>query len=198
MKFLTAADKKFKPMLDRLIESVIALKYDIIVYDLGGLGFGIPYDAPVSDTMFQKNPVKPRYILEMLQSLKKNELLIWLDADTVLKHRIDEIENDEFDLGVTIRKEKKGKNPRRGRINSGVMFFRNNERTCKFMMEWMKESERLNGDQWALNNLIDVAPVVNLIVKEYPGVIYNNYYFDESQNIAKILHYKTDKRNHIK
>lgn len=190
MIILTAANKNFEHHLLRMLESVKKFNYNIHVYDLGGLGYGEPYSAPVSNKAYQKNPIKPQYILEKLKSLSLNELLVWMDADTELLDRIDELEDVDFDLGVTLR-HSKPKREKDGRYNSGVLFFRNNSRTINFMEQWADLSKDLNGDQWSLNTLIKKIDRKNLFIREFSGEVYNNFYFDRDQSMAKILHYKS-------
>lgn len=193
MKIITAADKGFESHFLKMLESVKKLNYDIDVYDLGDLNYGEKYLASVSSKSYKKNPNKPQYILKKLKEIKPNELLVWMDADTVLVDRIDELEKDfDFDIGVTVRREKK-KDVQAGRINSGIIFFRNNKNTLLFFEEWNQKTQELEGDQWALNVIYEEKSKP-FVIKEFPCEIYNNYYFDETSKKAKILHYKTDKR----
>ena len=53
MKIVTAANDKFKTYVDVLQRQCDKLKYDLEVYDLGGLGTGIP--AAVKHNHFQKH-----------------------------------------------------------------------------------------------------------------------------------------------
>jgi hypothetical protein len=193
MIIITAADKNFKTYFINLIKSVNKLNYNIHVYDLGGLDYGEKYDGNVniSNIPFQKIPIKPDCIFKKIVCIKENELLVWMDSDTVLLDKIDEIDNMDFDIGITIRKEKTYLK-QEGRTNAGVLFFRKNERTINFINLWIKESRKLNGDQWALNELIKNNSDQLKILK-LPGEIYNNYYFNQSQKRAKIIHYKDQK-----
>lgn len=190
MIILTAANKEFEHHLSRMVESVKKFKYKYSIYDLGELGYGEPYSAPVSNKAYQKNPLKPQYILKKLESLEKDELLVWMDADTVLVDRIDELESISFDLGITLRHDN-SKKEKDGRCNSGVLFFRNNIRTIRFLRKWTALSKKLNGDQWSLNKLLAETSKKDLYIAEFSGEVYNNFYFDRDQSMAKIIHYKS-------
>jgi hypothetical protein len=111
--------------------------YKFKVYDLGGLGFGIPIDDPrlTSEFRIMRYSIKPELILKTLNSTDE-EFVVWIDGDAMLVERIDELEaDDSFDVGVTVRPSvvKKKSNY----INAGVLFFKNNAASKHFLQEWM-------------------------------------------------------------
>ncbi len=169
--------------------------YHWTVFDLGGLGFGRSF--PVTDevfqstgcyqTNFQKWPSramhKPQVIGEFVNSA--TDLVVYLDADTLVRQNIDEIVGD-YDIGVTVRRPREQK--RLGKVNAGVVFFRPTSRAKIFIERWKRETQTLGNDQEALNALL-AEP--DCTVAEFPTEIYNWYYFPQSPpKQAKIIHYR--------
>jgi len=115
-----------------------------------------------------------------------NELVVYLDADTVLRQRIDEVIGS-YDVGVTIRRRNEIKK-NKPRVNAGVIFFNPGSRSFAMVERWQHETEIMGNDQAALNNLLDDPTYT---IREFPTDIYNWYYFpDEPPEEAKILHYR--------
>jgi hypothetical protein len=111
--------------------------YDFRVYDLGGLGFGIPVDDHRCASRFRriKSAMKPELILDAMNSTDEG-LVVWIDGDATLIAPIDELlEDDSFDVGVTVRM--KTMNKRTNYINAGVVIIKNNERGKKFVEDWI-------------------------------------------------------------
>jgi len=198
---ILAADEKLKFFFEKNYESVSKFYSNILVYDLGNLGIGKKLELSTSYTANQKFPKKPLVLLDALENVKEGDNLIWLDCDTLIVDRIDEVFNTEFNIGVTIRK-RKSKKIQESWINSGVIFLKNNYETTQFVKDWLTASEQMNGDQFSINSLIklktpnpnDKIKVKNVNVQLFPCWIYNNFYFNDDQSEAKILHYKTDVR----
>lgn len=111
--------------------------YKFKVYDLGGLGFGIPYSDPrlAARNFITRCAMKPNLIRETLKETNES-LLVWIDGDATLIRPIDELEKDDsFDVGVTVRPRQ---NPRKTNyINAGVMFFKNNSKAKTFLDAWI-------------------------------------------------------------
>lgn len=196
-----AANSKFRFYVEHLIQSVGKQGYAYILYDLGDLGAGEQFSAKVSKQPFKTIPAKPFIILDALDHVEENEFVVWMDADTLLFNTIDEI-IDDYDIGVTIRKEKH-KSSKARTINAGVIFARNTLASREFLQRWGEKSMKLGGDQWALNELCDfplgevgkTKEVLGAVVKGFPCSVYNNFYFNKHQSeIAKIVHYKSDFR----
>lgn len=195
--FVSAANKKFETYLLRLKQDLKKLDYNFIIYNLGGLDFGIPFNGKVGKTSYQTIPCKPEIIEKALISVEDNSFVVWLDADTIINSRIDEI-IDDYDIGVTVRKVK-NKETEDIPINAGVLFFQKTKNTMKFIDVWKQKSYEFGGDQIPLNelcnsNISDTNQIVvqdNLKIKAFPCDIYNNFYFEKDQSHAKIVHFKS-------
>lgn len=196
MIIITAADWRFKAGAENLQLAAEAFGYRFQAYDLGGLGFGIPH--VVNDKQFvqegfynyttsvwkSKALHKPSVVSHALRDA--SELVVYLDADTILCDRIDEIVGD-YSIGVTIRRPVE---PcvNIGKVNAGVVFF--NPVAADLVAEWEELTEECGNDQRALNRLHQKHPDR---FREFPTDLYNWYYFGESQETAKILHFKDNK-----
>jgi hypothetical protein len=195
--FVSAANKTFEKYLLKLTQDLKKLNYNYIIYNLGGLDFGIPFDGKVGKKSFHTIPCKPEIIENALNLVDENNFVVWLDADTIINSRIDEIIG-EYDVGVTVRKIK-NKETEDMPINAGVLFFRKNKNTMKFVNDWKQKSYKYGGDQIPLNelcniNLSDTNQIVlrdYLKIKAFPCDIYNNFYFAKDQSHAKIVHFKS-------
>lgn len=197
---ITAANLNFKEMVNACIKSTQTFGYKTLVYDLGGLNFGNIFNATVGEIPGAKIPSKPFIVLDAMTNLKDNDILVWLDADTIMWDRIDEIDSP-YDIGVTVRKPKSGKilYP----INAGVLFFRKTSNTLNFVKEWSEMCRNSHSDQHELNNLCNITPddlgtivcVNGTKIKVFDSEVYNNFYFTKSQLNAKIIHYKTKHRD---
>lgn len=195
--FVSAANKTFEKYLIRLTQDLNKLNYNFVIYNLGGLDFGIPFDGKVGKKSYQTIPCKPELIESALNSVEENSFVVWLDADTIINSRIDEIVGD-YDIGVTVRKVK-NKETEDMPINAGVLFFRKNNLTMNFINIWKQKSYEYGGDQVPLNelcniNLSDTGQVVErdkLKIKAFPCDVYNNFYFAKDQSHAKIIHFKS-------
>ena len=209
MKILTAGNKNFKPLILKSLEKIKEFNYESVVYDLGGLGFGKEFKVDKKDfnrPRIQPVPAtfKPKIIKDCLSNMKKDRTLVYLDGDAFLMKNIDEIEYDNYDVGITVRTEhevKKYKNYRpKGSINSGVIFLRNTKIAMEFIDEWIDKALEENSDQISLNSLLgDCVDVLKydqtvrkdeLKVKLFRTTIYNNYYPNFDIDKTKIRHLK--------
>jgi hypothetical protein len=196
MHFLVASNYRLKDSAIRCVQSIEALGYRWTAFDLGGLGFGKPYF--IHDQSFQRDGFyrtaydrwpsramhKPKIIADFLE--KADQLVVYLDADTVLRERIDEVEGD-YDIGVTIRREKEIRN-NKGRANAGVMFFNPTSNTQAFIEQWKEQTTVLGNDQAGLNHLLQRQCCR---VREFQTDIYNWYYFPKNPPAeAKIVHFR--------
>lgn len=193
MKFniVVASDINLIDFVNPCVHSIQDCGYDPIIYDLGGLNFGIPFKANTSIKSLQKFPKKPLVIKDALINLPKDSWLAWVDIDCIMKKPIDDAISNDFEIGLTFRKN---------HINSGVNFWKHTLQTLKFLDLWADKSLKLNGDQNALNcicqitssNLIGtVVNKMNTKIKVFDSKIYNNFFFKKNQEQAKILHYKS-------
>lgn len=197
---ITAADEKFKKMVEVTEMSSKMLRYNTVVYDLGGLGYGKPFEARISIQPGAKIPSKPMIINDALNNVKENDVVLWLDADAVIWNRVDEIIDYDFDIAVTVRKKKELENDLP--INAGVVFVRKTKNIQKFMDKWMDLCITGKSDQVELNKLCQVTTKdfdktvkrEGIKVKVLHCDIYNNFYFKKPQLHAKITHYKSKHR----
>jgi len=209
MKILTAGNKNFKPLILKSLEKIKEFNYESVVYDLGGLGFGKEFKVDKKDfnrPRIQPVPAtfKPKIIKDCLSNMKKDRTLVYLDGDAFLMKNIDEIEYDNYDVGITVRTEhevKKYKNYRpKGSINSGVIFLRNTKIAMEFIDTWINKALEENSDQVSLNSLLgDCVDVLKydqtvrkdrLKVKLFRTTVYNNYYPNFDTDKTKIRHLK--------
>lgn len=196
-----AGDKNFKPYVDTGVQHTEKLGYPIIVYDLGDLGYGKPFEGRYSDAANAKIPCKPHIILDALDNINDNEYLVWLDADALIIDNIDEIKED-YDIGVTVRQPKAVENPLP--INAGIVFIKKTPKSIEFLKEWIRLSDQDVSDQPPLNKLCSVvcadrgSTVIrnNVRIKVYPCEVYNNFYFAKKNRPGiKIKHYKSKLRH---
>lgn len=141
MKIVYSVNKKYEPLLlinkDRAESN---FGYETVVYDAGGLGYGTPIpNVPVPDVKvpypdrFSVCMRKPYVILDALE--KTSETVVYLDADAFIVKAIDDIEDDQFDVGLTYKGAK-------ARINAGVCFFKNTDRSKIFVENWIRYMEK--------------------------------------------------------
>lgn len=198
-----AGDGNYAKYIEHAKRTAEELEHPTLVYDLGGLGFGQPFHGSVSNTPLQTIPCKPSILLNALDKIAPDAYLCWLDADALMLDRIDEIAyHGHFDIGVTIRK-KPADDDRVSWINAGVVFVKNTSAAKEFINHWIDEATKLNGDQWALNNLCNldesnrITPAIRFgaTIKTFPCKVYNNFTFKGNQPEAKIKHYKSKYRH---
>lgn len=164
MILVSLADAAFK---DRVLFSMDQAKkfgYDMKVYDMGELGFGKKFEPPrgLSSLPLSHRAkmcmVKPYVMLDALDNT--NETVVFLDADAFLVKSIDDIETDDYDVGVTYKGGE-----RRTYINSGVVFFKQNVNARDFLYQWIERIADADtmlkkvfphqmGDQIFLNDLV--------------------------------------------
>ena len=197
---ITAADSNFKEFVEKCADSSKQLNYKTLIYDLGGLGYGIPFKARVSPKVGAKIPSKPSIIQDALGKVEKGDIVAWLDADTILWERFDEIAYGNYDIGVTVRQPKQTENGLP--INAGVVFVRKTRNAKQFVKQWIELCETGVSDQVELNKLAQVSSNDanstvqrgNIKIKAFECNIYNNFYFKKTQLHAKIIHYKSKHR----
>jgi len=201
IKVVIAGDKNFEAYVKKGSDTTQALGYEVLVYDLGGLGYGKPFVGRVSDEVNAKIPCKPHLILDALTSVDDNQYLVWLDADALILERIDEIQ-DDYDIGVTVRQPKNIENAMP--INAGIVFIKKTPEAIEFIKKWIELSDQGVSDQPPLNQLAsvvcaDIGSTVirdNTKIKVYPCAVYNNFYFAKKDKPGiKIKHYKSKLRD---
>lgn len=223
MLVVTAGNNKYdyQKTIRFCLDKCKKFKYNIIVYDLGGLGFGYPVDdlrctSPHRNIVYS---IKPELILDAMQYAAPTELVAWIDGDATLIAPIDELEAETFDIGVTVRP--KVNRRKTSYINAGVFFVRNTYNGKQFMKYWIsqmpavpplhtKHKPKGYSDQEVLEDIllssVEVIPwdafntthlVAGASLKILEGDVYNNLSVHEPETreapgVAKILHF----RNH--
>jgi len=112
--------------------------YKFQVYDLGGLGFGTPISDVRMESKFRtlRYAIKPELVLKSLNTTNE-EFVAWIDGDATLIGNIDELEADKsFDIALTVRPKREIK--KSNYINAGVFFCKNNDRSKKFLSDWIE------------------------------------------------------------
>lgn len=225
MIIVTAAEQSFR----ELVKSGMAMNekcgYKTIVYDIGGLGFGIPFN--ISDdvemiennshvlytgTTLQKGSFKPKIILDAMNRFPEEKEITWLDADAYCVGRIHDLfQKYEFDIGVTMRNWGEFPNSPHPMfdcyINSGVVFINNTEKSREIVKKWCElvpQTYALS-DQEAINVLLDAPKLIEVnsvyIVNGIRVLVlsteeYNYYYFPKVPGAnVKVLHFKGVKKN---
>lgn len=199
--FVIAGDKNFSLFVNIGVTYIKKLGYPILIYDLGGLEQGIPFEGRYGSGIGAKIPCKPHIVKDALTRIAENDYLVWFDADALIFDRIDEIQED-YDVGVTVRLPKalENYNP----INAGIIFFKNTPQAKNFVQRWADLADQDISDQPPLNRLAEVVcadlgkTVVrnNVKIKVYPSEIYNNVYFGKKDKPGiKIKHFKSKLRH---
>lgn len=198
MLIVSSADKRFSNFANKLKRQCEKLKYNLKMYDLGGLNFGEP--ARISNDCFVKNGYykimnskngwcsRALHKPEIIKRTEFKDFLVYMDSDAFPVNKFDEIKNYDFDIGVTERNEDE-KSKELGRINAGVMFFRNTKNTYEFLQEWSYLTQEIKNDQLALNTIVESEKYK---IKKFPTNIYNYYYFPKvPEHEVKIYHFKS-------
>jgi hypothetical protein len=182
MHIVTAANSNlnYPALLDNCVKSARALGYKVLVYDLGGLGKGDPKFKQTD-----LNPIlacwqKPRVMLDALNKVPKDALLVWVDADVIFLRTIDEMDSEDYDVGLLVRdgfrlryeapgrhgeyRQKKATSQFRQKLNTGTMFVYNNPEGRRFLRDWVgcfpakpprgRRSLWKHGDQKYLNDML--------------------------------------------
>ena len=198
---ITAADIKFKEMALLTELSAKNLGYKTFVYDLGGLEYGIPFEAKISVQRGAKIPSKPSIIKHAINLVDHNDIVCWLDADALLWQPINELLQCPFDIAVTVRLQKDEDHDLP--INAGVVFVRKTKNVEPFLDLWINKCSSGVSDQVELNNLLNVSTrdvdksfiKHDIKIKLLPCSVYNNFYFKKPQILAKIIHYISNHRS---
>lgn len=192
--------------------------YVPVVYDLGSLGIGESYlveDESFVKNGFYKSEVKNGYkskslfkpdIVKLCME-KYDDVVVYLDGDAQLCGAIDEIDSDDYDIGVTLRDPCELEGEWYDShvdivkyVNAGVIFFRPTPAAKVFIDTWMELTQSVGNDQMALNKLScpedypevgSIHDIGGVRVKYFSGKIYNYYYFENGlvPNV-KIMHFK--------
>ena len=158
MYVASAADERYAPLMEVLKKSAEGVGYETHIYDLGGLGMGIPFDPPPKD-FAQMRRWKPRYAREARKVLRGP--VTFLDADCCVLKTFDFLFDDEFDIAFVVKKKKTkadGTIQDRVRIKGCYMLMHDTKGCITFMDEWIRRiGEKGYRDQNALWELIGTA-----------------------------------------
>lgn len=203
MKVIVAGNSRMISYIVYCISSIKQVGYPVVVFDLGGLGFGEQYF--IDNHSFQTTGYYHKFDEKhSAPSIHKPELIkkffvdsgepfLYLDADIIMMKKVDELFGD-FDIGLTVRPDWEMEkiipfevSPiYSGYINAGVMSFNNTPQTLSFIEEWEQMTEETGDDQKALNIMLkDYFPLIAGGTIERKGVKYrffdtqryNHYYF---------------------
>jgi len=162
---------------------------------------------------------KPRSILDLTERVDEN--IFWLDADVVIVERIDELFEQEFDIGGTIRSRYAERYYDQPPINAGVLVFpTTSENISRFVREWLARIETTelteHREQDCITALFKASNQeifgsfhntgvlnlsnISLRMKVLPCRTYNYFNFECGINPAenKILHFKAQEADSSK
>lgn len=213
----------YRGVIQKTVDKAVELGYTPVVYDLGELGIGTPFT--VEDSSFNKKGYYEEEVIKGYKSKslfkpkmvktcmdKHNELTVYLDGDAQLCGSLDEVEGDDYDVGVTLRDSHELESEWHQQhmeivkyVNAGVIFFNATPATKSFIDTWQKCTEEMGNDQMALNKLTcpDYYPEIYSIltingvrIKYFPGNHFNYYYFDEKfEPDVRVMHFKGSVRH---
>lgn len=196
-------------MVDNLVRSARRFGYHVDICGFPSADEWLNVYPDIFQTVCWK--YKLHAIIDQLKARKDD--FVWVDADCLIWREIDfEAVISDCDIAFTLRdideRKKASDYPvQDGYLNTGVMFFRNNERTLAFL-ERAREKLLLSiYEQEAINKVIlsvnpmakhgEIIDVHGTKVKVLNCRDYNFIYLEESPGSwerAKILHYKGEGR----
>jgi hypothetical protein len=160
-------------------EMVSGLGYDYLLYDIGELGRGpkLALDTPTFKPLDERRPgmfpgclYKPALVEEVCRA-HPGALVAYMDVDAFPVARLDELEEGDYDIAVTLRINGDLSTPKyfelMGMINAGVILFRSNDRTLEYVQKWKAKTLEFSNDQKALNASLDLD--TGEFWKEYDG-----------------------------
>jgi hypothetical protein len=216
---ITAADEKFKPIIDLWQRRVYACGLVPLIYDLGGLGRGMPlplslpgfdnfrnhgFYLTLGDGSYKSRAVhKPSVVMRAMRETQAS--LLYLDTDAFLRGVPSKMEGD-WDVCVTVRptsEQDRTTDEKRsyiGVLNAGVIWFNYTAASLTFASEWHRQTLMEMNDQRALNLMcqnvqVGVVTTVEMPdgtavrVMAVPTIVYNNYY-NEGVSKAAVVHLK--------
>ena len=161
---VTAGTAEYKPIIETQARKCREFGYEHRIYDLGGLGIGIPYQVPASDLKPTVNgdslppaTFKAALVMEALQAAYPGETVCWLDADCIPVQKFQPLsmaDKNPADAAVTLRPAPEiglSNNPALDYLNSGVVWIRNTMKGRDFCQHWGVLSRAFHTDQGALN-----------------------------------------------
>ena len=199
VKFVTAANRRMAKELNRLEQSAETHSLDLTVYDLGGIGHGTPF--LIKDNTFQtlgyyrttytehpsRSIHKASVVMDFINRQPAGTVIAYLDADTEIIQTIDEIQDQPFDIGLTVHPN--DQQPIIGWLNAGVIFFQAGEKARLFIESWLLNIQSIGNDQEALKQTAKSSTGIN--ITEFPSPIYNFRHVTKNPPppTAKIVHH---------
>lgn len=195
MLILSGANKKYKIFLENLKNDIKRFGYRFKEIKIDQ-SFPEKFEKDVYKAKIKN---KPEIILENMEE----GFNVYMDSDIRILKDFSEVKGS-YDIGFTAHDPKyhDGKlrveaNPHiTGYVNAGVIFINNNERSRRFIKEWIAERPytATGSDQEALTNLLrrhvrlwkGNTEVLGAKIRLYPSDIYNSR---EDRTEAKIRHY---------
>jgi hypothetical protein len=158
--------------------------YKHLIFDLGGLGIGEPFEVPASDFTLQINgdslpaaTFKAALVARGMKKAAQEEIVCWLDADCLPLARFNPLASfSGLEAAVTLRPAAEiglSNNPALDYLNSGVVWIRNNMRGEMFRAEWEDQSHALRTDQGALNQVVAPGLRGNIAWNSLRGQFHN-------------------------
>lgn len=214
----------FRGVIGETIRRAEECGYKTDVYDLGTLGIGEPY--LVQDKTFSKKGYYEKEVVQGYKSkslfkpalvklcmAKHDDLVAYLDGDAQLVGCLDDVDTDDYDIGVTLRTPLeldsewyKAHKEVVKFVNAGVIFFRPTRAALDFVNTWLDLTDTIGNDQMALNKLTctEDYPEVGSVqvlngarIKYFPCRLYNFYHFEDGiSDDIRILHFKGPVRHY--
>ena len=189
--------KPYTKMAEKLNQSAKDNGYECTIYPATKEEVGA---VKLFGKLYIKCAGRPMFVKEVLDKTKDD--LVWMDLDCVIQKPLGEVLND-CDVAVTLRRIEDRTSQFMEKfkfINSGVMFFKNNDKSRKFCDLWLENIGKDECDQDGINNILlkyskletygEIIDVEGIKVKILPCEEYNFFYFPEDSSKARVLHYK--------
>ena len=165
--------------------------YEHSSYNLGGLGFGTNFFTAPEDLERHRGFISCRFKPKMLrvesQIWDKQTILVYLDADVALVQSLGDL-SFLHGPGAVLRPldetEREAHQPDVGRINTGILFFRCDAKSKRFIDAWDIRSRQRPTEQRAFNELALEQP------EEVTFLPRHEYHAYEPTGKAKLVHYK--------
>jgi hypothetical protein len=156
----------------------------------------------------RKNDITMSFLASAYYAFKSKERLIVADVDLMFLKRIDDAFNSDFDIAITVRKD------RDKYYNTGLWFYRPTEGAKRFLDLWIKETERLikeaqqtkrwifthgGVDQMSLHHILERNEKENFAnIKKLPCLIWNacQTEWDHVTNKTRVIHIKSKLRDY--
>jgi hypothetical protein len=222
MKIITAGTKAFSAIIKAQANICRDFGYEHIAYDLGDLGFGVPFEVDPND-------LKPQYFGNslpaatfkpklLIANLYPGETVCWLDGDCIPQEPFEPPDDlrapgglGKWDAAVTLRPLAEiGQCGIRAMdfLNAGVVWIRRR----RFLDLWLAKSIAFSSDQDGLNLVVSdnhskeawaglmnrfmISPY-GFLISVLDCSVWNNWHLPPAPG-TKIIHFKTGIRESAK